>query len=429
MKKERSLKKLIAISISLTIISIALIYSLLLYLIVHSTENQLMGSAMSSTLNGIMTYDISQGQPPRLDHFSRLYIEGDPSYPIPDAFKNLPLGYVEVVRGEDLHVYSMMYDGKKVILTRNQEFFETWEQKVFLSISLFFIGLVCFSFFFAHWLSKRLLKPLDRLTIKAAEADRALQNGEIYSTDLFREKTCSDNEIGRLAKTLNKLTSKIRNLAIKEKIFSGEVSHEIRTPLTVINTSLELLMENKNTTADQQKFINRALQASQRIKELTEVFLNLSRGKNSEVASQISLANFLEEHQKEWEERFASKNLYFTLKIDTDSKDTYNEVLVGAVFDNLLKNALKFTDKGGVTVTINTGSVVIKDTGCGIKEEYREKIFDSGYQANPNDKLGGFGLGLAIARRAADYLGWSIRLKNSEVRGSTFVINTAQKND
>ena len=56
MKKERSLKKLIAISISLTIISIALIYSLLLYLIVHSTENQLMGSAMSSTLNGIMIF-------------------------------------------------------------------------------------------------------------------------------------------------------------------------------------------------------------------------------------------------------------------------------------------------------------------------------------------------------------------------------------
>ena len=82
-----------------------------------------------------------------------------------------------------------------------------------------------------------------------------------------------------------------------------------------------------------------------------------------------------------------------------------------------------------MTVTINTGSVVIEDTGCGIKEEYREKIFDSGYQANPNDKLGGFGLGLAIARRAADYLGWSIRLKNSEVRGSTFVINTVQKND
>ncbi len=50
----------------------------------------------------------------------RLYIEDDPIRPIPEAFKDLPLGYVEVVKGEDLHVYSMLYNGKRVVLTRNQ---------------------------------------------------------------------------------------------------------------------------------------------------------------------------------------------------------------------------------------------------------------------------------------------------------------------
>lgn len=427
MRKEWSLKKLIAISISLTIICIALIYTGLIYMTIHSAENQLMGSAMSSTLNGIMTYDISQGQHPRLDQFSRLYIEDDPVRPIPEAFKDLPLGYVEVVKGEDLHVYSMLYNGKRVVLTRNQELFESWEIKVFIGILVFFAALVCFSFFFAHWLSKRLLKPLDRLTLKAAEADKALQNGQIYSTDLFKEKSWSNNEIGRLAKTLNNLTSKIRNLAVKEKIFSGEVSHEIRTPLTVINTSLELLETDPGTSPSQRKFINRALKASQRIKELTEVFLNLSRGTRNEDTHQVTVSEFFQDHQQEWQTKFAAKGLDFNVKVFSNSQDTYNEVLVGATFDNLLNNALKFTDKGGVTISINTDCVVIEDTGCGIKEEYREKIFDSGYQAKPDDKLGGFGLGLAIARRAADYLGWTIKLKDSGEEGSTFVISFNKK--
>lgn len=423
MRKPWSLKKLIAVSISLTIIVIAIIYSSLLYFIVHSAEHQLMGSTMSSILNGIMTYDISQGQSPRLDHFSRLYIEGDPTRPIPDAFKNLPLGYVEVVRGEDLHVYSMMYDGKRVVLTRNQELFETWEQGVFLGIFIFFVALVFFSFIFSHWLSKRMLKPLDRLTIKAAEAEKALQNGEIYSTDLFKEKSWGNNEIGRLTNTLNKLTSKIRNLAIKEKIFSGEVSHEIRTPLTVVTSSLELLQEDTDTTPNQRKFIERALKSALRIKELTEVFLNLSRGNRNGKTPQTTIAAFLGNHQKDWQGKFSEKGLYFNLFVQTDSKDTYNEILTGAVFDNLLNNSWKFTEKGGVTVTIGKESVSIEDTGSGIKEEFREKIFDRGYQANPNDKLGGFGLGLAIARKAADYLGWEISVECPQKGGSKFIVS------
>lgn len=112
------------------------------------------------------------------------------------------------------------------------------------------------------------------------------------------------------------------------------------------------------------------------------------------------------------------------IRIDAEQYPTgeYNEVLLLSIFDNLISNSLRFTEKGGVTITVFPDRILIKDTGIGIKEEDREKIFASGYQAKEAENFGGFGLGLAIARRAADAFGWSISLRDDKQPGTCFEV-------
>ena len=106
MTKGRSLKQSLGMLCGVIAAACAVLYSITLVYVLETAESKLMASVMDDMLQTVVTADILQGKPPRLDQVSRLYIEGDPSREIPDLFRHNPQGYTEFTDGEDLHTYT-----------------------------------------------------------------------------------------------------------------------------------------------------------------------------------------------------------------------------------------------------------------------------------------------------------------------------------
>ena len=399
----------------------AILYSASLFYVLHSAESRLMASVMDDMIDNVVVYDIKHGRPPRLDSLTRLYIEGDPRYPIPQVFANLDPGYQEYTTGEDLHLYTKFIDGKRYVLTRHQGDFEVWEKRLLAIGIVFFILLVFDSGFCGWFFSRKLLSPLAALTHEAQRAERLIQNGRVYSEQIFWG-TWPNNEIGDLAKSFKALVVKLKTLAIREREFSSEVSHELRTPLTVIDTSLEILEEQCADNPKQKALLRRAMNATSRMKGMTEVFLNIGRYRVGQEGALCTVSSLVERLREAWQQKAAAKGLELKIETENPSELQFNEILGASILDNLVFNSIHYTEKGQVLVRIKGESIVIKDTGIGIREEDREKIFDSGYRGAKPLHHQGFGLGLAISKKAADALGWEIHLKSEMGKGSEFRI-------
>ena len=120
MKRGRSLKQSLGMLCGVIAAACAVLYSITLVYVLETAESKLMASVMGDMLQTVVTADILQGKPPRLDQVSRLYIEGDPSREIPDTFRHNPQGYTEFTDGADLHTYTKIINGKRYVLTRHQ---------------------------------------------------------------------------------------------------------------------------------------------------------------------------------------------------------------------------------------------------------------------------------------------------------------------
>lgn len=398
----------------------AILYSACLLYVLHSAESRLMASVMDDMIDNVVVYDIKHGRPPRLDSLTRLYIEGDERYPIPPVFADFSPGYHEYTTGEDLHIYTKFIDGRRYVLTRHQGDFEIWERRLFATGVFLFIFLVFASGFCGWFFSRRLLSPLATLTNEAKRAERLIQNGRVYSEQIFGG-TWPNNEIGDLAQSFKALVVKLKTLAIRERDFSTEVSHELRTPLTVIDTSLEILYEQNSQNERQRTVLKRAMNAAARMKGMTEVFLNIGRTRAGQAGNLSDISSLIARLRDSWAQKAAAKGLKLTVTLENPSKKEFNEILGASVLDNLVFNSIYYTEHGEVSIAVKDDTIKISDTGIGIREEDREKIFHSGFRGDKEHHQG-FGLGLAISRKAADALGWSIHLTSQVGKGSEFLI-------
>lgn len=118
------------------------------------------------------------------------------------------------------------------------------------------------------------------------------------------------------------------------------------------------------------------------------------------------------------------------IEIDADIGDVSihaDAKLLGLVWNNLISNALKFTEPGGkVSVSLRNGPngivVEVSDTGCGIPPDVGRHIFDKFYQGDPSRAIHGNGLGLALVKRVMDIVGGDISVQSAVGRGSIFTV-------
>lgn len=237
------------------------------------------------------------------------------------------------------------------------------------------------------------------------------------------------NEFDVIITDFNKMAEELSSIETLRTDFIASVSHELKTPLAVMQNYATML-QAPNLTADQRiEYAHAIADAARRLSELITNILRLNKLENQNIFPdkiQYNLGEQLRECVLALEDLWEKKDLQLEIAIDDVLIEADAELLT-LVWNNLLSNAMKFTEDGGtiaVTVTENSqwAVVSIADTGCGISAEVGRHIFEKFYQGDSSHATQGNGLGLALVKRVVDIIGGEISVESSVGVGSTFTV-------
>jgi len=276
--------------------------------------------------------------------------------------------------------------------------------------------------------------------LQSSEEELRVQQEELQQANAELE------ERSRLLEEKNE-TILERNLAIQKKAeelalstkykseFLANMSHELRTPLNSILLLSRLLSENhaQNLSTDQIEYANVIQSSGKGLLTLIDEILDLSKiesGKMELEIGDVRLENLTNELEVLFAPLAKDKGIGFVVQVDGEVPTVLetDHLRVEQILRNLVSNALKFTKKGSVTVTVskqdNDLAFAVKDTGIGIAKEKQQTIFEAFQQADGSTRreFGGTGLGLSISRELAKLLGGEIKLQSEEGKGSEFTL-------
>ncbi|MBI6872103.1 PAS domain-containing sensor histidine kinase [Clostridium aciditolerans] len=216
--------------------------------------------------------------------------------------------------------------------------------------------------------------------------------------------------------------------------FLANMSHEIRTPLNAILGFSELLLNDSNLSEGQKSKVETINRTGEHLLKMINEILEISKieaGKASINLSEFNIYRLIEDLKNIFYLKAKDKNINLNFFIDDDVPEIIitDELKLRQILINLIGNAIKFTDKGSVSVVINSKNeqnnsllyVAVKDTGIGIAEENLNKIFDDFTQVyDTKYSKGGTGLGLTITKEFVELLKGIITLKSTYGKGSEF---------
>lgn len=247
-------------------------------------------------------------------------------------------------------------------------------------------------------------------------------------------------DISKEAESINELTSEKESADIASRAkseFLAKMSHEIRTPLNAILGVGEIL-NMTNLTPEQQKCMDIYQRSSQTLINLVNDILDLSKieaGKIELNPTSFSLKNLVDTCTSIMDFRASQRGLLFKSKVTADHDHFIgDEGRIRQIVINLLGNAIKFTEQGGIHLGVsyvrhdNTQVellISVRDTGRGIAPENIDSLF-SNYQQESNkisSEFGGTGLGLSLSRELARLMGGDISVKSQLGIGSEFTLS------
>ncbi len=224
-------------------------------------------------------------------------------------------------------------------------------------------------------------------------------------------------------KTEKELVEKAR---ISKDEFISNVTHEMNTPLTSIHGYAELLSAG-GLTEEQRKTAYKTIQAqSERLTNLIACIINYSEIDSDELpAYEVDFTSLARETLQALKPEADRRNITVTENIDDNVIVMSRHERLSEIFGNLVRNAIKYNKDGGsITVTLNRQGFSVADTGIGISQENMSKVFSRFFTVDRSHsgKNGGFGLGLAVAKKICGKAGWKISVKSELGEGSKFTV-------
>jgi signal transduction histidine kinase len=278
--------------------------------------------------------------------------------------------------------------------------------------------------FAGHMLSRRALDPVAAI---ATEAQR------IHEGNLHRRLPCLDtgDEIARLSATLNDMLERIESGVRSVRDFTAHASHELRTPVALIRSESDLALRFDRSPQEYREAISIIAAETRQMSSLLDGLLFLARvdaGTEQARLERVDGQLLCAQAFRKWWPVFREASIRLSADIPTAPVLVMADSLyLPRLFNVILENALKYTRNGGsvrLTLTLH-GALArfeVRDTGVGIPEEDRSRIFDRFFRASNvrEANASGSGLGLALAAWIADRHRTEIEVSSSLGEGSCF---------
>lgn len=208
--------------------------------------------------------------------------------------------------------------------------------------------------------------------------------------------------------------------------FISNVTHEMNTPLTSIHGYAELLQGGGLDEQQKKTAYKTILSQSERLTNLIACIINYSEIDSDDLPPyEVDFSALARETLCALKPEADKRNITVTEHIDDNVIVMSRHERLSEIFGNLVRNAIKYNkEDGNITVTLNRRLLSVEDTGIGISEENMGKVFSRFFTVDKshNGKNGGFGLGLAVAKKICQKSGWKISVESALGEGSKFTV-------
>ena len=237
-------------------------------------------------------------------------------------------------------------------------------------------------------------------------------------------------ELNQLSVSYNRMLERLSDAFEIQRQFTANAAHELRTPLALMQVQLDLYHSNSHpgNDADTVQMIQMVTEQNDRLNKMVKTLLDMSELQTVGRDDEIVLDALVDEVLEDLEPLAEGKNIRLIRKCK-DITMVGSDILIYRLVYNLVENAIKYNHSGGqVTVTAdrkeNHVYLSVEDTGAGIPEELKERVFEPFFRVDKSRsrELGGVGLGLALVREIVRVHDGSITVKSNPSGGTIFEV-------
>ena len=412
-----SLRARFLLATSLLTVVLCTVFAIAVHQFVELLEDELLNRTLVREMQELKTElaEDPQARPPSASGVSGFIVRTEEERAaLPAELAPLSLGVHEdvLIRGNVYFVAVGESGSARLYILLNTERVEALEGSVVTVAVLVMLVAFGLAAIIGLLLSRAVMRPVTELANDVTHLDPSRRNERLGNR-------FSDREVGVIAAALDDYMERLDGVLEREQSFTEDASHELRTPLAIIASAAELLAEESTLSAAARERVQRIRRATGQMQSLIEALLFLARGETTDSTQLCSLDQIVQESAEVVGAQAATKALRLRVNIHQPVMVSGAPIMVACVVNNLLLNAVNFTQKGSIDVELTPRELTVRDTGIGIPPKDLSRIFERRYRGAQSR---GLGLGLYLVSRICQRLGWTIETHSAEGSGTTFRI-------